>query len=74
MDGAELEFVCFCGGRENFERVIVQRKPHPPIVTDFVACVACKGSGLAIGAAWRVLGVQSHWRLFGSVAAYPRVL
>jgi hypothetical protein len=27
---------------ENFERIVVQRKPHPPIVTDFVACVGCK--------------------------------
>ena len=42
MDGAELEIVCFCGGSENFERVIVQRKPYAPIVTDFVACVACR--------------------------------
>ena len=42
MDGAELEIVCLCGGSENFERVIVQRKPNPPIVTDFVACVACR--------------------------------
>jgi hypothetical protein len=37
----ELELVCPCG-YENFERVVVQRKPHPPIVTDFVACVGCK--------------------------------
>ena len=42
MDGAELEIVCLCGDSENFERVVVQRKPHPPIVTDFVACVACR--------------------------------
>ena len=41
MDGVELELVCPCG-YENFERVVVQRKPHPPIVTDFVACVGCK--------------------------------
>ena len=41
LDGAELELVCPCGF-ENFERVIVQRKPHPLIVTDFVACVGCK--------------------------------
>ncbi len=41
MDGVELELVCPCGC-ENFERVIVQRKPHPPIVTDFVACVGCR--------------------------------
>ena len=41
MDGVELELVCPCG-YENFERVIVQRKPHGPIVTDFVACVGCR--------------------------------
>ena len=41
MDGVELELVCPCG-YENFERVVVQRKLHPPIVTDFVACVGCK--------------------------------
>lgn len=42
IDRAELEIHCLCGDSENFERVIVQRKPHPPIVTDFVACVACR--------------------------------
>jgi hypothetical protein len=41
MDGVELELVCPCGF-ENFERVVVQRKPHAPVVTDFVACVGCK--------------------------------
>lgn len=41
MDGVELELECPCGS-ENFTRVVVQRKPHPPIVTDFVACVNCK--------------------------------
>lgn len=41
IDGAELELVCLCG-YEHFQRVIVQRKPHPPIVTDFVACVGCR--------------------------------
>ena len=41
MDGVELELVCPCG-HENFERIVVQRKPHPPVVTDFVACVGCK--------------------------------
>jgi hypothetical protein len=41
VDGVELELVCPCG-HENFERIVVQRKPHPPIVTDFVACVGCK--------------------------------
>ena len=41
MDGAQLEIVCLCGGSENFERVIVLRKP-PPIFIDFVACVACR--------------------------------
>lgn len=41
MHGAELELVCPCG-YENFERIVVQRKPHAPIVTDFVACVGCK--------------------------------
>ena len=41
IDGIELDLVCACGF-ENFERVIVQRKPHGPIVTDFVACVGCR--------------------------------
>ena len=41
LDGVELELVCPCG-YENFERVIVQRKPHGPIVTDSFACVGCK--------------------------------
>src|SRR5689334_446222 len=41
MDGVELDLVCPCGF-ENFERIVVQRKPHAPIVTDFVACVGCK--------------------------------
>jgi len=41
MDGVELELVCPCG-YENFERVVVQRRPHPAVVTDFVACVGCK--------------------------------
>jgi hypothetical protein len=41
MDGVELELVCLCGF-ENFERVVVRRKPHDPIVTDFVACVGCR--------------------------------
>jgi len=41
MDGAELELACPCG-YENFERIVVQRKPHPPVVTDLVACVGCK--------------------------------
>ncbi len=40
MDGVELELVCPCG-YENFDRIVVQRKPHGPIVTDFVACVDC---------------------------------
>ncbi|MEO8329756.1 MAG: hypothetical protein ABI586_07130 [Candidatus Nanopelagicales bacterium] len=41
MDGVELELTCPCGF-ENFERVVVQRKPHDPIVTDFVSCVGCR--------------------------------
>jgi hypothetical protein len=41
IDGVELELICLCGF-ENFERVVVQRKPHSPIVTDFVACVGCR--------------------------------
>jgi hypothetical protein len=41
MDGAELELICPCGF-ENFERVVVRRKPHDAIVTDFVACVGCR--------------------------------
>lgn len=41
MDGFELELECPCG-HENFERIVVQRRPHAPIVTDFVACVGCR--------------------------------
>ena len=41
MDGVELELACPCG-YENFERVVVQRKPHGRINKDFVACVGCK--------------------------------
>jgi hypothetical protein len=41
IDGAELGLLCACG-HENFERVVVQRRAHPPIVTDFVACVGCR--------------------------------
>jgi len=36
-----LKLVCPCG-YENFERIVVQREPHPPVVTDFVACVGCR--------------------------------
>ena len=32
---------CLCG-YENFERVVVERVPNRPIVTDFVACVGCR--------------------------------
>ena len=38
-DVAGLE--CLCGMGDSFERVVVQRLPHPAIVTDFVACTAC---------------------------------
>jgi hypothetical protein len=41
IEGVALELTCPCGF-ENFERVVVQRKPHDPIVTDFVACVGCR--------------------------------
>jgi hypothetical protein len=41
VDPEELELTCPCGF-ENFERIVVQRRPHPPVVTDFVACVGCK--------------------------------
>ena len=41
MNAVELELVCPCG-HENFERIEVQRKPNPPVVTDFAACVGCK--------------------------------
>jgi hypothetical protein len=34
MDGVELELVCLCGF-ENFERVVVRRGTHDPVVTDF---------------------------------------
>jgi hypothetical protein len=41
LEGVELELQCACG-HENFERVVVQRAPGAPIVTDFVACVGCR--------------------------------
>jgi hypothetical protein len=41
LGGVELELACPCG-YENFERIVVQRKPHPPVATDFVASVGCK--------------------------------
>jgi len=41
LEGVELELQCACG-HENFERVVVQRPPGGPIVTDFVACVGCR--------------------------------
>lgn len=37
MDADELELTCACR-YENFDRIVVQRRPQPPIVTDFVAC------------------------------------
>ena len=40
MSAAELGLECLCGG-DRFERVVVQRRPHRAIVTDFVACLAC---------------------------------
>jgi len=41
MEGSDLGMACLCGA-ENFERVVVQRRPGPPIVTDFVACIGCR--------------------------------
>ena len=41
MPADEFELTCPCG-YEYFERIVVQRRPHPPIVTDFVACMGCK--------------------------------
>jgi hypothetical protein len=41
MEGSDIGLICPCGC-ENFDRVVVQRKPGPPIVTDFVACVSCR--------------------------------
>lgn len=41
MEGADVGLACLCGS-ENFDRVIVHRKPGPPIVTDFVACIGCR--------------------------------
>jgi len=40
IEAADAGLSCTCGS-ENFERVVVQRKPAAPIVTDFVACVGC---------------------------------
>jgi hypothetical protein len=56
MDGPELELVCPCGF-ENFERIVVQRKPNAPIVTDFVACVGCKAM---------------YWSLYDGLTLSPR--
>src|SRR4051794_9249034 len=33
---------CSRGRGTGVERIVVQRKPHAPIVTDFVACVGCR--------------------------------
>jgi hypothetical protein len=41
MDGVEIELTCPCG-HENFERVVVPRRPAGPITTDFVACASCR--------------------------------
>ena len=32
---------CLCGST-HFERVIVERSPGAPFVTDFIACLSCK--------------------------------
>ena len=40
-DAAEQGVTCACG-YENFERVVVERVPGRPIVTDFLACVGCR--------------------------------
>ena len=34
--------LCAHAVTRNFERIVVRRKPHPALVTDFVACVGCK--------------------------------
>lgn len=41
MNSAGRELICPCG-YENFERVVVKRRPGAPVVTDFVACVGCR--------------------------------
>ena len=46
LDGVALELLCLCGS-ENFERVVVERRPHAAVVTDFVACVGCRAMYLA---------------------------
>jgi len=82
MDGLELELACPCG-YENFERVIVQRKPHGPIVTDFVACVGCRAMYFAprrpldppektIGSNLRAIGGPQPERALDSAAMLKR--
>jgi hypothetical protein len=45
MDVVELELMCPCG-YENFERVVVQRKPHAPVVTDLRGVYRLQGGVL----------------------------
>ena len=39
VDTAQAQFEA---ASELVERIVVQRRPHPLIVTDVVACVGCK--------------------------------
>lgn len=32
---------CLCGSMR-FERVVVERRPGAPLLTDFIACLSCK--------------------------------
>lgn len=41
LDGTALGLVCACGLKK-FERIVVDRKPKPPFVTEFVACARCR--------------------------------
>ena len=41
MNRADFPGECLCGSID-FERIVVQRRPNPPITTDFVACLACR--------------------------------
>jgi hypothetical protein len=52
MDSGDFPGECLCGSID-FERIVVQRKPNPPITTDFVACLACRAMYFRAAAADR---------------------
>lgn len=42
LEGEDFGLECACGRSEQFERVVVQRRPGPPVATDLVRCMACR--------------------------------